>query len=78
MITLPKRQVNVRTDLQDSSTHNSAMYDSATHVTEEIWRQQFGLGRVQDLHREMTDCNRQHAAARKIPDSLLAAKPFLD
>jgi hypothetical protein len=38
---------------------------------------QVGLRRIQDANREISERNKQLAATKKIPDSVVAPKPFL-
>jgi hypothetical protein len=74
----PERQVQVATD----ADAQHAARDAATHeltkaLQDEIFRLQSELRRAHETNREILDRNKQLAANKKIPDSVVAPKPFM-
>jgi hypothetical protein len=73
----PERQVHVSTDTQPTVALEQPPNDITALMQDEIHRLQTELRRVQDANREISDKNKQFAARKRIPDSVVAPKPFL-
>jgi hypothetical protein len=72
----PERQVHVSTAV-DTAHDDAQQPDLTAMLHDQIQRLQSELRFAQAENREMVDKNRQLAANKKIPDSIIAAKPFL-
>jgi hypothetical protein len=60
-----------------SSSHAQNHEADISALQDEIKRLQVDLRRTQDANREISERNKQLAATKKIPDSVVAPKPFL-
>jgi hypothetical protein len=73
MASAAERQVNVTMGSQDGVVRDG----NADALAQEIGRLQNELRRTQDINREITEWNKQLAMSKKIPDSVVAPKPFM-
>jgi uncharacterized small protein (DUF1192 family) len=73
MATAAERQVHVSTDESSAHAQNP---EAISALQDEIKRLQVDLRRTQDANREIGERNKQLAATKKIPDSVVAPNPF--
>jgi hypothetical protein len=72
----PERQVHVMTDPDAQHMMRDANYELTQALQDEVLRLQSEVRRVQESNREILDRGKQLAANKKIPDSVVAPKPF--
>jgi hypothetical protein len=73
MASAGERQVNVAMGSQDGVVRDG----NADALAQEFGRLQNELRMTQDINREKTERNKQLAMSKKIPDSVVASKPFM-
>jgi hypothetical protein len=77
MATASDRQVHVSTDTHEAVASDHPQISVTEMLEDEVRRLQSELRRTQDANLEISVRNRQLAASKKIPDSVVAQKPFL-